>query len=331
MDMAVARFAQGHHRHAVRGHAILQGHERVASEVRATAALEVWQRLCDSGSPAFRGLQPQDGRTGMVCGLRRETPLPGDPPGLPLGRSGARRDCLDRARHSPDEQMRRWLVIGPDGQSRDGWIFLPRQAYWPSTTTDVSSSNATPLRWRKSGSTATRRTAPRVERQRVRADRWHATDSLPCRFGWCHCAGRVPPATTTTMNIAVPVDLDERTAVVGPGRQHHRQPEHGFAVRTDCDVCARVILPNNARVGLWTRLRSGSLARLMSEVSRELAPAMANCPGMEPRLILKQRHWLTRSAATSSPTRLRISHCRSVQPSGPSGDTRVPGPAETAS
>ena len=63
----------------------------------------------------------------------------------------------------------------------------------------------------------------------------------------------------------------------------------------DEDVCARVILPNKARGGLWTRLRSWSLANLMSRVSREMAPAMANCPGMEPRLILKQRHWLTPS------------------------------------
>ena len=63
----------------------------------------------------------------------------------------------------------------------------------------------------------------------------------------------------------------------------------------DKDVGARVILPNNARGGLWTKLRSSSLAHLMSQVSREMAPAMANCPGMEPRFILKQRHWLTRT------------------------------------
>ena len=37
------------------------------------------------------------------------------------------------------------------------------------------------------------------------------------------------------------------------------------------------------------------LAHLMSPVLREMAPAMANCPGMEPRLILKQRHWRTRN------------------------------------
>ena len=63
----------------------------------------------------------------------------------------------------------------------------------------------------------------------------------------------------------------------------------------DTDVCARAILPNKARGGLWTKLRSRSLVHLMSQVSREMAPAMANCPGMEPRLILKQRHWRTRS------------------------------------
>ena len=62
----------------------------------------------------------------------------------------------------------------------------------------------------------------------------------------------------------------------------------------DTDVCARVILPNKARGGLWTKLRSRSLAHLMSQVTREMAPAMENCPGMEPRLILKQRHWRTR-------------------------------------
>lgn len=62
----------------------------------------------------------------------------------------------------------------------------------------------------------------------------------------------------------------------------------------DNDVCARVILPNKVRGGLWTRLRSARLAHLVSPVLGEMAPAMANCPGMEPRLILKQRHWLTR-------------------------------------
>ncbi|MDE0132315.1 MAG: hypothetical protein OXQ32_08675 [bacterium] len=63
----------------------------------------------------------------------------------------------------------------------------------------------------------------------------------------------------------------------------------------DNAVCARVILPNKARGGLWTRLRRARLAHLMSPVLREMTPAMANCPGMEPRLILKQRHWRTRS------------------------------------
>ena len=62
----------------------------------------------------------------------------------------------------------------------------------------------------------------------------------------------------------------------------------------DKDVCARVILPNKARGGLWTKLRSRSLAGMMSQVSLEMAPAMATCPGMVPGLILKQRHWRSR-------------------------------------
>ena len=62
----------------------------------------------------------------------------------------------------------------------------------------------------------------------------------------------------------------------------------------DKDVGARVILPNKARGGLWTKLRSRSLVHLMSQVSREMATAMGKCPGMEPRLVLKQRHWRTR-------------------------------------
>ena len=62
----------------------------------------------------------------------------------------------------------------------------------------------------------------------------------------------------------------------------------------DRDVCARVVLPNKARGGLWTKLRSRSLAGMMSQVSRDMAPAMANCPGMVPGLVLKQRHWRTR-------------------------------------
>ena len=74
----------------------------------------------------------------------------------------------------------------------------------------------------------------------------------------------------------------------------------------DENVCARVIVPNKARGGLWTRLRSWSLANLMSSVSREMAPAMANCPGMEPRLILKQRHWLTRSGPSFQDAYLEV-------------------------
>ena len=76
-------------------------------------------------------------------------------------------------------------------------------------------------------------------------------------------------------------------------RRVQREP-HLLLHLADKDVCARVILPNKARGGLWTKLRSRSLAHLMSQVSRETEPAMATCPGMEPRLILKQRHWRTR-------------------------------------
>ena len=62
----------------------------------------------------------------------------------------------------------------------------------------------------------------------------------------------------------------------------------------DNEVCARVILPNKVRGGLWTKLRSWKLTHLMPQVLRDMEPAMANCPGMEPGLILKQRHWRTR-------------------------------------
>lgn len=74
----------------------------------------------------------------------------------------------------------------------------------------------------------------------------------------------------------------------------------------DTDVCARVILPNKARGGLWTKLRSRSLAHLMSQVSREMAPAMASCPGMVPGLILKQRHWRTRSGPSFQDAYLEV-------------------------
>ena len=74
----------------------------------------------------------------------------------------------------------------------------------------------------------------------------------------------------------------------------------------DKDVCARVILPNKARGGLWTRLRSRSLADPMSRVSREMAPAMASCPGMVPGLILKQRHWRTRGGPSFQDAYLEV-------------------------
>ena len=77
-------------------------------------------------------------------------------------------------------------------------------------------------------------------------------------------------------------------------RGEFNESPHLLLCVADKDVGASVILPNKARGGLWTRLRSRSMARLMSQVLREMAPAMANCPGMEPRLILKQRHWHTR-------------------------------------
>ena len=59
-------------------------------------------------------------------------------------------------------------------------------------------------------------------------------------------------------------------------------------------VGARVILPNKVGGGPWTRLRSRNLAHLLAPVSRDMVPATADCPGMEVRLILKQRHWATR-------------------------------------
>ena len=74
----------------------------------------------------------------------------------------------------------------------------------------------------------------------------------------------------------------------------------------DRDVCARVILPNNARGRLWTKLRSRSLADLISQVLREMAPAITNCPGMVPGLILKQRHWLTRAGPSFQDAYLEV-------------------------
>lgn len=62
----------------------------------------------------------------------------------------------------------------------------------------------------------------------------------------------------------------------------------------DQEVCARVILPNQVRGGLWTKLRSWELTHLMPRVLRDMELAMANCPGLEPGLILQQRHWRTR-------------------------------------
>ena len=63
------------------------------------------------------------------------------------------------------------------------------------------------------------------------------------------------------------------------------------------EVSAKVILPNAAPDRLWSRLGERPWAGLMARVLLGMAPAMADCPGMEPRLILKQRHWRTRKGA----------------------------------
>lgn len=44
---------------------------------------------------------PQGGPPGLVCGVRRESPLAGDAPGLPLCGPWTRRNGVDRARHTP--------------------------------------------------------------------------------------------------------------------------------------------------------------------------------------------------------------------------------------
>ncbi|MXW17177.1 MAG: hypothetical protein F4139_10930 [Gemmatimonadetes bacterium] len=44
----------------------------------------------------------------------------------------------------------------------------------------------------------------------------------------------------------------------------------------------------------------------MSQVLREMAPTMAVCSGMEPRLVLKQRHWVTRSGPHSQDAYLEV-------------------------
>jgi len=61
------------------------------------------------------------------------------------------------------------------------------------------------------------------------------------------------------------------------------------------EVSAKVILPNAAPARLWSKLGKWPWAGLMARVLKGMAPAMADCPGMEPRLILKQRHWQTRN------------------------------------
>ena len=61
------------------------------------------------------------------------------------------------------------------------------------------------------------------------------------------------------------------------------------------EVSAKVILPNAAPDRLWSKLGKWPWAGLMARVLHGMAPAMADCPGMEPRLILKQRHWRTRN------------------------------------
>ena len=71
-------------------------------------------------------------------------------------------------------------------------------------------------------------------------------------------------------------------------------PHLTLGVGSDTDVSAMVTLPNKASGGVWTHLRDSNLAFLMSAVLRDMASATSNCPGMEPRLRLRQRHWLTR-------------------------------------
>ena len=60
------------------------------------------------------------------------------------------------------------------------------------------------------------------------------------------------------------------------------------------EVCARAILPYKARK-LWTRLRKfEGLDRLMQQVLQDMGPAIVDCVGMKPDLVLKQRHWRPR-------------------------------------
>ena len=60
-------------------------------------------------------------------------------------------------------------------------------------------------------------------------------------------------------------------------------------------VTAKAVLPDKAPGRLWSKLGKWRWVGLMAPVLQGMEPAMVDCPGMEPRLILKQRHWRTRN------------------------------------
>jgi len=87
-------------------------------------------------------------------------------------------------------------------------------------------------------------------------------------------------------------------ALKGAEGDFNRSPHLTFAL-SRLNVEALLTLPDGVKTALRRRLtdlgRDG-LADVLSEVMGRLKPTIAKCVGLEPRLRVMQRHWITRSA-----------------------------------
>lgn len=68
-------------------------------------------------------------------------------------------------------------------------------------------------------------------------------------------------------------------------------PHLTLGVGSNVDVSAMVTLPNAAKGAAWTRLQRRDFRSLTAEVLMKMRPVMSNCPGMEPRMRFRQRHF----------------------------------------
>ena len=71
-------------------------------------------------------------------------------------------------------------------------------------------------------------------------------------------------------------------------------------------VDAKVVLPDAAPKRLWTKAGKWGLVFLLKKVLKGMTPAMADCPGMMPHFVLKQRHWTRRGGPSVQDAYLEV-------------------------